>query len=259
MAGYFDSLTPDPWDPFRPTEPDWGLLRPRPVSSPNNPLSDPAPMPSFPVRPPRGVLPLIPPPPGTALVLPPRTGFSPLSDDDYSAAAKEIGCEVRMVKTVAAVESGGYGFDSAGYPFLLFEPKLFFELIGSHPIYRTKYHDLTVKTGHYGSYNLQWQRLQKAYWLNPRAAIQACSWGKFQLIARFYIENGYPSAEKFLTEMFFSEQLHVKAFISKIRRKNLQTAMADKDFDKIGRFYNGEKNTHVYADKLRVAYAQIGF
>ncbi len=214
----------------------------------------------FPLRPPIGVLPLIPPPPGTPLVLPPRTGFTPLSDDDYEAAASRIGCEMRMVRAVAKQESNGVAFDRYNRPAILFEPNNFFALTGRQPQLRSKYPDVTIlnmveKKPVYGDNNVQWHRLQKAYLIHSRAALGACSWGAFQLIGQYTTDNGYASVEQFVAAMCVSEQVQLNAFTTKVLQRKLQQAMLQKDFDVIANRYNGAKGKNTdYAVNLRKRY-----
>ena len=48
-----------------------------------------------------------------------------LSEADFEWAAKELGCEVAVVKAVDDVESKGKGFLPCGIPVILFEAHVF--------------------------------------------------------------------------------------------------------------------------------------
>jgi hypothetical protein len=224
------------------------------------------------MRPPAGPLPYNP-PPGTPLRLPLRTGYNPLSDDDYAAAAKTLGCEALVIRALAKQEGKGHGFDSYQRPVILYEPKHFLKFAGHRrdpayqARYRAQYPDLTqfqhLPPHLFGTDNEQWQHIQKAYLLNGSAALESVSWGYFQILGDAYHDAGAASLEMFVSAMCRSEQEQLAAFVHFIASKNLKSALATKDWRTIAAGYNGRgakgdpSTIKKYSSKLEQAYEAL--
>ena len=219
------------------------------------PKSTPGPIPQ---RPPVGPLPLKA-APGAALSLPARTGFTALSETGYALAAMTLGCETRMIRAMAKKEAKDHGFDEWNSPVILFEPLHFRKLspkgkgYGKEHFYLTHLHP---KPHPYGSTSEQWQRLQEAYLLNPDAALEVVSWGKFQILGSNHGAAGYATAQTFVFAMCLSEQEHLSAFVSFIQSWRLQPAFVAKDWAAIARTYNGP-NFGSYDTDLRGIYDRL--
>jgi hypothetical protein len=214
------------------------------------------------MRPPAGPLPCNP-PPGTPLRLPLRTGYNPLSDDDYAAAAKTLGCEVLMVRAMAIKEGRGHGFDRFQRPTILYEPLHFLpsSCLPSQKVFeacetrfRTQHPDLThflhPKPHIYGTDKEQWQQIQKAYLVDGSAALKAVSWGQFQILGEYHRFAGFASVENFVSNMCASEQVQLSAFVQLISGYGLQSAMATKDWKSIAAGYNGKKYYRTHYDQV---------
>lgn len=214
----------------------------------------------IPQRPPVGVLPLgamV----GTSLVLPARTGFNELTDKDYTEAAKTLGCETRMIRAMALKEGKDHGFDELNRPVILFEP-LHFAGFSKNRKWKGKEYDdllhLQPKPHLYGSTSAQWNRLQRAYALNPEGALKATSWGKFQVLGSNCIYVGFARVESFISAMCSSEQNHLAAFVAFIQYNKLQSALVAKDWDKIADVYNGHHyKASGYDKKLKLIYESL--
>ena len=218
---------------------------------------------------PRGTLPVSP-PPGTPLRLPHRSGFNPLSKDDYAAAAAELGCEPRLIHAVALQEGRDHGFDQQNRPTIMWEPVKFARLSYHYPQYRARYPTLThlkPKPHPYGPYSKQYEWLSDAYLINPRAALSAPSWGKFQIRGENYTSAGYASVEAFVTAMCVSEQTQLTAFTAFINHRNLKEALRNRDFTTFANRFNGEgsanrkistpSGTVTYSQQLENRYANL--
>ncbi len=183
------------------------------------------------------------PAPGTPLVLPKRRGYDSLSVKDYDAAAKDLGCESRVIRALAMQEGKDHGFDSSNRPVILWEPKHFALLSHHAALYRKKYPVLThlkPKPHVYGLSSQQYVWLSQAYLINPHAALLTPSWGKFQILGSGSHEAGYASVELFVAAMCDSEQTQLAAFVQFIKSKGMQKAMQDKDWKGIAAGYNGK-------------------
>src|ERR1700730_9648876 len=120
-----------------------------------------------------------------------------ITDNDFQAAAKTIGCEVAVIHSVESVESGGAGFLKDGSVVILFEPHIFWkELLKRgidpkahvsgnedilYPVWGTK---------PYGPVTEQWSRLNRAMQIHREAALCSASWGRFQIMGFNYTACG---------------------------------------------------------------------
>lgn len=207
---------------------------------------------AFPRRPPVG--PALSPSiePGTPLALPPRTGIEELSEDDFATAAKDLGCEVLVIKAVALQEGKGHGFDQYNRPTILYEPLHFLRAQGAglkrpqkltyQRKVRAAYPALTKlkpRPHPYGTLAENWQYLQWAYLLSPHEAIRDVSWGEFQILGSNASQAGYGSAELFVNAMCRSLQDQLNAFVQFLISIDAADALAKKDWASFASAYNG--------------------
>lgn len=143
-----------------------------------------------------------------------------ITEDDYKNAAKELGCEVNVIKAIAKVESGGRsGYDKKNRPLILYERHVFARNTKPPGKYNQSNSDLSYNVGYKlkkkgnkasvdelkrnyyaGSSDENYKRLAKAYALDKKAALKACSWGKFQILGENFQTCGYPSVESFVAD-----------------------------------------------------------
>lgn len=174
-------------------------------------------------------------------LLPRPTRKTGIDLSDYCHAADTIGCSVSMVRAVDAVESAGRGFLPSGRPKILFEGYLFHKFTGgrfdrtnpsiSYPVW-TKVH--------YRGGEAEYERLEQAYKLDPRAALRATSWSRFQILGDNYAMCGFTSVEAFVEAMFLDEDNSLEAFVLYIMHRGLRDAMRRKDADAVAYGYNGK-------------------
>lgn len=199
----------------------------------------------------------------------------PIQERDYEDAAMEIKCEAGMIYAIAKQESGSAPFINLWgrkLPNIRFERHLFRKITGegNSPYLKTN-PDICgapyikakkdKKTGKYirGDENhvgelialedvqgiegdFQYKRFAKAYALDKNAAIQATSWGKFQILGMNYKIAGFNSPIAFAKAMCRSELEHLMIFIgfankNLVLRRGLQT----KNYEEVARGHNGEK------------------
>lgn len=93
----------------------------------------------------------------------------------------------------------------------------------------------------YGSSGLpQYKRLVKAYQLDKLVALQACSWGKFQIMGFNYKSSGYSNVFEFVKAMSSGDPAHIKAFLKFAKsNKTLLDGLQNKDYIKIAEGHNG--------------------
>ena len=203
-----------------------------------------------------------------------------ITDADWKEAAKALGCEVEVIKAFAHVESHGAGFDKLHRPLILYERHVFsrhtnhnFDSknadISSSKAYtvakldRHKY--AIADDDRYGAHgDHQYDRFERAYSLDPKGAIQACSWGKFQVLGENYLDK-FHSPEDFMSAACTSERRHLlDLFVPFVRTKQskklgtLQAALIQKNWTNAAYLYNGSGyKTYNYDNKLKVAYENI--
>ncbi len=174
------------------------------------------------------------------------TGESITEDDWENAADNVIHCDVNVLKAIPEVEtSGGPGFfANSGIPPL---PKILYErhifARETNHLFDTSNAYLSSSTpGAYASGTGNYYKFAKAYLLNSDAAIDACSWGKFQIMGFNFKEAGYYDRSHFLKAAFTSEKTQFNMFIDFVinyRKGSLKRAVITKDWVKIAQLYNG--------------------
>ncbi len=97
--------------------------------------------------------------------------------------------------------------------------------------------------------------MNKAIKLNPNAAIQSASWGRFQIMGFNFKLAGYSTAELFVEGMFKSENAQLAAFVAFIGKSGLAEHIRDKNWASFARGYNGSQyQKNQYDLKLEKAY-----
>jgi len=186
-----------------------------------------------------------------------RVNTSALTNSDYAKVAKLLNCEIEAIKAVADVETKTGAWDNMGRPRILFERHYFRDETGS--IYNRTHPDISGSPGGYGTFNSQYPKLYRAAVLNEEAALQSASWGRFQIMGRYFKQAGAASVMDFVSKMMVSEAKHLEAFAYFIKNnKNLLSALQNKDWPNFARLYNGvgyAKNK--YDIKMETAYKKL--
>lgn len=181
----------------------------------------------------------------------------PLTDADWQQAADALGIDVASLRAVVEVESPKGAFLPDGRPTILFEAHQFSRRTGriydqSHPNISSRTWNRRLYAGGAGEY----PRLDAAIAHNRDAALQAASWGRFQIMGFNYRRAGYANVEDFVTAMRSSERGQLDAFSSFIRTDpSLHRALQNRDWTTFARLYNGKeywKNS--YDTKIAAAY-----
>lgn len=108
---------------------------------------------------------------------------------DWTAYASRLGCSVRQLLAVRAVEASGNGFDREGRPKILFERHKFYRFTGG------KFGVTFFSNPAAGGYEVNsWTKLGAAIATGEvDAAFMACSWGAFQVMGQYWSDLGYIS------------------------------------------------------------------
>lgn len=194
--------------------------------------------------------------PKDMLQLPSKGTGSALQATDFARAAGALNVDLAVVKAVASVESRGSGFDSAGRPVILYEPHLFSRLTDRK--YDDAFPSLSARKWNKALYNqggTSYEKLEVASALDRPAALQACSWGAFQILGMNYKLCGFGSVNAMVEAMFKNEGEHLLAFVRFVQSRRLDHLLRKKDWQAFANAYNGPLyKQNQYDEKLEKAY-----
>ncbi len=200
-----------------------------------------------------------------------------LTEKDYQWAAERLGCEIEAIKAVAEVEARGRGFKRDGQAKILFEGHIFWRRLKVHGINPYDYlkgnenilHRKWTRKYYRGN---QHDRLDQAVngWKVKgnvsdaikkkfrKAALEAASWGMFQIMGFNYVACGFSSVQGFINTTLKSEGGQLKCFVNFILSNNLDDEIRDKRWADFARKYNGPGyRANRYDTKMAVAYKRL--
>lgn len=194
-----------------------------------------------------------------------------LRHDDLVSAAERLDVSLASIYAINEVESAGEGFLVNGRPAILFERHIFHrqlclvrdpaddaEALKMHADELAIVHPSIVNTqpGGYAGGTAEYQRLSLARLIDDTCALEATSWGAFQIMGFHWQRLGYPSVQVFATAMETNETLHLDAFVRFIATDPaLHKALKAKKWADVARIYNGPNyQCNAYDAKLQRAY-----
>jgi hypothetical protein len=171
----------------------------------------------------------------------------------YANMAEEFGCEAAAIRAVAETESSGKGYFENGLPKILFERHRFYALTDpnrkakkgsakvAHPF--GAFSDICNPVpGGYAIEEAEYARLVKAAKLDRDAAIMACSWGSFQVLAEYYEHCDFKSPADLVDACMRSPDGHIALFRGFLRmpeKKKAIEALKAKNWEQFTKYYNG--------------------
>jgi hypothetical protein len=182
---------------------------------------------------------------------------APLQLSDYRDAAAALGCSVAAVRAVALVESAGAGFLADSRPKILFERHIFRKLTSarydaSHP------ESSSARRGGYQGGAREYDRLRAAMVLDRSAALQAASWGKFQVMGFNHRACRHGDVDGLVRAMVSGEPAQLAAFVAFIKANKLDDDLARCDWNGFARGYNGSAFAqHGYHRRIALAFARF--
>lgn len=188
-----------------------------------------------------------------------------MTEADLVAAAHRLDVPLASIKAVNAVESRGSGFIDDSRPVILLE---------RHQAYRQakaagldadalaqRYPNLVNPArGGYAGGAAEWARFNTLRSVTSQAiAVEACSWGAFQIMGYHWDALGYDSAAEFQSRMTLCEGNHLDAFVRFIELDPaLLKALKSHEWEDFARRYNGPAYAdNLYDVKLARAYARF--
>jgi N-acetylmuramidase-like protein len=188
-----------------------------------------------------------------------RQNQDPLKRADFEAVAARLGCEWEAVAAVALVESGPLGgFAADGRPVILFERHLFSRK--TNRAFDTSHPNVSNPTpgGYPRAQADRWTQLAEAYALNPDAALQSASYGRFQVLGQNYPTLGMDNVRTYVSKLATSESDQLEAFEGYVKFNKLEAALKAKDWAKFAGGYNGPGYAaNQYDQKMAAAYNQM--
>jgi hypothetical protein len=183
----------------------------------------------------------------------------PLTEADIAAEAARLGCEPAAVWAVCDVESAGSGFLPDGRPKLLFEAHVFGKL--THHRWDSDYPNISAPLWNWAQYGPagahQYDRLAGALALDQSAALEAASWGLFQILGANFAICGFAAVEDYIAAMCRSEADQLQAFGEFCRHNGLDRCLREQDWTRFALGYNGPAEAdNEYDEKLQDAYSR---
>lgn len=184
---------------------------------------------------------------------------APLTRADFERVASQFSCEWEAVAAVAEVESGPLGgFAPDGRPIILYERHLFSRKTNSR--FDASHPTISNRTpgGYPRTQEERWAQMAQAYALDPEAALQSASYGRFQVLGQNYPNGGFPNAHAFVSAMARSEQGQLQSFIDFVRANGLIDELQRKDWVGFASRYNGPGYAqYQYDTKMANAYNRL--
>ena len=182
---------------------------------------------------------------------------TPLGPNDIAAAASRLQCEPAAIWAVCDVESAGGGFLPDKRPKILFEAQVFGQLTqyrwdASHPNVSSP----TWNRALYGAAGAhQYDRLAEAIALDRDAALEAASWGMFQVLGLNFAQCGFAGVEDYVAAMCAGEGAQLTAFCAFCQKGGLDAYLRAHDWTRFALGYNGPgEAANGYDAKLAAAY-----
>lgn len=166
-------------------------------------------------------------------------------------AAADLGASSAHVRTVCDVESNGAGFFNDGRVKILFERHHFLAALQTRylpakvaELQKANPDIINSVSGGYNSGVSEYLRFDRAWHIDPEAAIYATSFGLFQIMGFNFKFAGFADLKAFYMSMNQSETNHLNAFVSfnkKYRNGELQALLNKQDWPGYAKLYNGPK------------------
>ncbi|MFO1018529.1 MAG: N-acetylmuramidase domain-containing protein [Hyphomonadaceae bacterium] len=188
-----------------------------------------------------------------------RQNTAALTRADFQEIATRLGCEWEAAAAVAEVESGPLGgFTAEGKPVILFERHLFSRKTNS--AYDASHPNISNRTpgGYPRTQAERWAQLELAYSLDPEAALQSASYGRFQVLGQNFANLAMANAHEYVSKLAKSEKDQLEAFEGFVRANGLADELQRKDWAGFASRYNGPGYAaNQYDTKMADAYARL--
>jgi hypothetical protein len=164
-----------------------------------------------------------------------------MTDIDLPRIGHQIGVGEDEVHAILDVESAGKGFDSQGRVTILFEPHIFYKLLGNTSKRKAAVAAKLAcpKARGLGYAVPSYQRLLAAIEIDETIALQSASWGLGQLMGFNHRMAGYPTVQAMIADFADSEAAQLNGMIRFIVASHLDDELRRHDWLGFARGYNG--------------------
>ena len=188
-----------------------------------------------------------------------------LTGQDFQNAAASLGVSVAHIRAVDSVESNGNGFLADGRVKVQYEPHVMYQRLKEHfgasrAAAELKAHPdlVATKAGSYQSADKEDKDMDRAVQAIDRtSALEAASWGAYQIMGYHWSTCGYPSIQAFVNAMQTAPG-QLDAFVRFVKAdRRLVQALKAQDWATFARIYNGPGYAaNRYDTKMAAAFAQ---
>ena len=187
---------------------------------------------------------------------------SEITEKDYERAAKELDVDVATIKAIASVEASGRGFEGNRRPRCLFEGHIFWSRLkkcSMNPeLFLGEYTGIIYPKWDKSKYlggEKEWNRLEEAWGIKDKAALESASYGLFQIMGFNYSACGCENVFEMVSRMFKSEGEQLMLFCKFCQSLGLEKYLREHDWAGFARRYNGpEYAKNEYDIKLASAF-----
>lgn len=190
-----------------------------------------------------------------------------ITQDDFRKAAATLAIEVASIQAFAEVESNGSGFIDGKRPKVQFEPHIMYRrlvlnkgaafanyALGKWPAL------VATEMGSYQSLNKEDEDMgQAAVEIDRRSALEAASWGAYQIMGYHWKACGFDNIQQFVNAQY-SDAGQLDTLVRFLRANPLITkAIREKNWPRAAELYNGKGyKANKYDTKLAAAYKKYG-
>lgn len=188
-----------------------------------------------------------------------------ITDKDIADLATKWKCHPAAIEAISDVESAGFGWFDDGRMKILFEKHWFYKLVA--PGNRDKAVKaglarkswISPKNGGYNDQKTASQRyslLSRAIALDPEAAYQSISMGRYQIMGFNHKICKFVTAKEMFVLFCDSEAYQLQAFANFMEAKKLVPAIREPDFNAVEQKYNGGGLGGAYARRMERFYKE---
>jgi hypothetical protein len=179
-----------------------------------------------------------------------------LTDYDIPRIGNIIGVGEDEIHAVLDVESRGSGFDKQGRPTALYEPHIAYKYSSGETRARLVKEGLAYPRWGQGKYPADsYDRIMRAYEIDPEVALLSTSWGLGQVMGFNYAAAGYVSPLAMVQSFMKSEAKQLEGMINFIVFNKLDDEIRRHDWAGFAKGYNGSGyKANKYDTRLAAAF-----
>lgn len=163
-------------------------------------------------------------------------------DEELLQLANLFDIDLKILKAIIKVESGGVGFNTDGKIIIQFEPSWFKRFSNQS--------NFIIDNNKVGNQKEEWIAFNAAFKINPDAAMKSTSIGLMQIMGFHYLDLGFKTVGEMWDYAKASERNQVEIAIRFIKNNpKLFKAVKEHDFKTIAFYYNGSNYQKYNYDK----------